>query len=64
MLIIKVEAGNIERALKLFKRKVNKTKQTHKLRNEKQYTKPSAKKRFKNQKAKYIQRLNDSDQES
>ena len=64
MLIIKVENGNIERALKSFKRKVNKTKQTKKLRDDKQYTKPSAENRLKNQKAKYIQKLKDSNQES
>ena len=55
MLIIKVDKNNIEKALKTFKYKVNKTKQTKNLRDNREYTKPSAKKRVKMQKAKYIQ---------
>ena len=55
MLIIKVEKGNIEKALKSFKYKVNKTGQTKALREGKDYTKPSAAKRAKIQKAKYVE---------
>jgi|SaaInl59LU_5_DNA_1037362.scaffolds.fasta_scaffold02569_6 ribosomal protein S21 len=55
MLIIKVEKGNIEKALKSFKYKVNKTGQTKALREGKDYTKPSAAKRVKLQKAKYVE---------
>ena len=55
MLIIKIEKGNIEKALKSFKYKVNKTGQTKALREGKDYTKPSAAKRVKLQKAKYVE---------
>lgn len=55
MLIIKVDNNNIEKALKTFKYKVNKTKQTKTLRDQREYTKPSVHKRKKMQKAKYIQ---------
>tara|TARA_R110002033_G_scaffold39748_4_gene79715 strand:+ start:1137 stop:1325 length:189 start_codon:yes stop_codon:yes gene_type:complete len=55
MLIIKVEKGNIEKALKSFKYKVNRTGQTKALREGKDYTKPSAAKRVKLQKAKYVE---------
>lgn len=60
MLIIKIDKGNIEKALKQYKRKVIKTKQLQKLRDGKEYTKPSTKKRKQLSKAKYIQtRLED-----
>ena len=55
MLIIKVDNGNIEKALKTFKYKVNKTKQTKALRDQREFTKPSVLKRKNMQKAKYIQ---------
>jgi small subunit ribosomal protein S21 len=55
MLIIKVEKGNIEKALKSFKYKVNRTGQTKALREGKDYTKPSVEKRTKMQKAKYVE---------
>jgi len=55
MLIIPVDKGNIEKALKAFKYKVNKTKQTKKLRDLKEFKKPSLVKRKQLQKAKYIQ---------
>lgn len=57
MLIINVDKGNIEKALKTFKYKFNKTKQSKLLRDRREYTKPSALKRVKLQKAKYIQNL-------
>ena len=50
MLIIKVDKGNIEKALKQYKRKTIKTKQMKKLRENQNYTKPSASNRLKNQK--------------
>ena len=53
MLIIPVQKGNIEQALKAFRYKVNKTKQTKKLRELQQFKKPSLIKREQLQKAKY-----------
>lgn len=62
MLIIKIEKGNIEKALKSYKYKVNKTGQTKALREGRDYTKPSAAKRAKIQKAKYVeQKFNNQD---
>lgn len=62
MLIIKIEKGNIEKALKSYKYKVNKTGQTKALREGRDYTKPSAAKRAKIQKAKYVeQKFNTQD---
>lgn len=63
MLIIKVENNNIEKALKIFKNKVRKTGQTQKLREKKEFEKPSIANRKSLQKAKYIQSLKDLDQE-
>jgi ribosomal protein S21 len=45
-----------------YKYKVNKTKQTKALRDNREYTKPSAAKRRQNQKAQYIQKKNDAEQ--
>mgnify|MGYP005627971117 FL=1 len=58
MLIIEVDRGNIEKALKQYKRKVRNTKQINHLRDQQDFTKPSAKKRLKMQKAKYLQSKN------
>ena len=56
MLIIKLDKKtNIEKALKQLKSKVIRTKQLRALRDRKQFTKPSQKKRLQKQKAKYIQ---------
>ena len=55
MLIIKVEKGNIEAALKKLKRKTINTKQNKELRERKEYVKPSVAKRKMNLKAKYKQ---------
>ena len=57
MLIIKVEKGNIEKALRQYKRKTIKTKQMKKLRDNQDYTKPSALNRLKIQKAVYLQNI-------
>jgi len=58
MLIIPVKDGeNIDRALKRFKRKFDRTKTMKQLRNRKHFTKPSVSKRAEIQKAQYVQRL-------
>jgi len=46
MLLIEIKNGNIEGALKLYKRKVQSTKQIEGLRERQSYTKPSVKKRL------------------
>ncbi len=62
MLIIPIKDGeNIDRALKRFKRKFDKTGAMRQLRNRKQFVKPSVKNRQKIQKAQYIQHLRDSE---
>ncbi len=62
MLIIPVKEGeNIDRALKRFKRKFDKTGGMMQLRKRKQFTKPSVKNREKIQKAQYIQGLRDKE---
>jgi small subunit ribosomal protein S21 len=58
VLIIPVKDGeNIDRALKRFKRKFDKTKTMKQLRDRKNFTKPSVKRRAIVQKAQYIQGL-------
>ena len=58
MLIIPVKDGeNIDRALKRFKRKFDRTKTMKQLRSRKQFTKPSVSNREQNQKAQYVQRM-------
>lgn len=62
MLIIPIKDGeNIDRALKRFKRKFDKTGAMRQLRNRKQFTKPSVKNRQKMLKAQYIQTLRDTE---
>lgn len=56
MLIIKVEKGNIEKALKTYKSKVIKTRQMTELNNRKTFVKPSVKKRAEHDKAVYVQK--------
>ena len=51
MLIIKVQKGNINRALKQFKRKFRDTQVLKELRERKNYTKPSTKRRKQKEKA-------------
>ena len=56
MLIIPVKDGeNIDRALKRFKRKFDRTGTMRQLRKRQQFTKPSVKRRAEIQKAQYIQ---------
>jgi len=62
MLIIPVKDGeNIDRALKRFKRKFDRTKTMRNLRERKQFTKPSVSRRREIQKAAYIQGLRDQE---
>jgi small subunit ribosomal protein S21 len=57
MIIIKVKnASSIEQALKQYKFKVYKTKQTEKLRERQEFTKKSVKKRSQVNKAIYLQK--------
>jgi|GEM_PF-875670 small subunit ribosomal protein S21 len=57
MLIIEVKNGNIEQALKQYKRKVIKTKQIKNLQDRQQFTKKSVEKRDEFRKASYVQSL-------
>lgn len=58
MIIIPVKEGeNIDRALKKFKRKFEKTGVIKELRERQKYTKPSVKKREQKLKAIYVQHL-------
>jgi small subunit ribosomal protein S21 len=60
MLIIPIKDGeSIDRALKRFKRKFDKTGAMRQLRSRKEFIKPSVKYRQKVQKAQYIQKLSD-----
>jgi small subunit ribosomal protein S21 len=53
MLIIKVQNGKLEPALKQYKRKLRNTKLVKRLRDGQAFVKPSEKKRLNLQKAKY-----------
>jgi small subunit ribosomal protein S21 len=58
MLIIPIKEGeNIDRALKRFKRKFDRTKTMRQLRERQHFTKPSVSNRKQNIKAQYIQKL-------
>ncbi|PIE49335.1 MAG: 30S ribosomal protein S21 [Flavobacteriales bacterium] len=58
MLIIPVKDGeNIDRALKRFKRKFDRTKKMKELRDRKHFTKPSVERRAQIKKAEYIQSI-------
>jgi len=57
MIIVEIKNNEtLERALKIYKSKVIKTKQTQKLQERKEFTKPSVVKRTKLLKAIYIQK--------
>lgn len=63
MLIIPIKEGeNIDRALKRFKRKFDKTGTMRQLRSRQQFNKPSVRKRAQMQKAQYIQGLRDAEE--
>ncbi|HOY31791.1 MAG TPA: 30S ribosomal protein S21 [Bacteroidales bacterium] len=60
MIIIPVKEGeNIDKALKKYKRKFEKTGVVKELRERQKFTKPSVKRREEVLKAAYIQKLND-----
>ncbi len=62
MLVIPVKEGeNIDRALKRFKRKFDRTGKMRELRRRQQFTKPSVERRQQVLKARYIQRLRDEE---
>jgi small subunit ribosomal protein S21 len=64
MLIIPVKEGeSIERSLKKFKRKFEKTGTMRQLRNRKQYVKPSVTRRKEIKKAAYVQKLREAEGE-
>jgi len=63
MIIVPVKDGeNIERALKKFKRKFEKTGVVKELRARQQFDKPSVKKRLKMERAVYVQHLRDAEE--
>ncbi|MBT8234807.1 MAG: 30S ribosomal protein S21 [Bacteroidia bacterium] len=63
MLIIPVKEGeNIDRALKRFKRKFDRTGTMRQLRKRQQFTKPSVSRRQEIMKAQYIQTLRDKEE--
>ncbi len=63
MLIIPIKDGeNIDRALKRFKRKFDKTGTMRQLRSRQTFTKPSVSRRAQVQKASYIQNLRDQEE--
>ena len=62
MLIIPIKDGeNIDRALKRFKRKFEKTGTKRSLQTRKEFVKPSIKRRAVIQKAQHVQRLRDQE---
>jgi small subunit ribosomal protein S21 len=64
MLIIPVKDGeNIDRALKRYKRKFDRTKTMKNLRNRKQFDKPSVTNRAQKIKAQYVQRLRTAEEQ-
>jgi len=63
MLIIKVDKGNIEKALKMYKSKVIKTRQMSELNDRKTFSKPSVKRRDELSKAKYVQKTFKTDKD-
>lgn len=61
MLIIPIKDGeNIDRALKRYKRKFDKTGTVRQLRSRQAFTKPSVSRRAEIQKAQYIQNMRDT----
>lgn len=63
MIIVPIKEGeNIERALKKFKRKFEKTGTMREVRSRQAFTKPSVKRREEVKKAAYIQKLQEEDE--
>jgi len=63
MLIVKVRNGNIEKALKEFKRKFKDAHIMEELRDRMEYKKNSVKKREKRKHAEYVQRMKNNNDE-
>ena len=64
MIVVPVKEGeNIERALKKFKRKYEKTGVIKELRSRQQFDKPAVKKRLKMERAIYVQQLRRAEEE-
>ncbi|MBR3977795.1 MAG: 30S ribosomal protein S21 [Bacteroidaceae bacterium] len=64
MIVVPVKEGeNIDRALKKFKRKFEKTGVIKELRARQQFDKPSVLKRLKMEHAVYVQKLRDSEED-
>ena len=62
MIIVPIKEGeNIERALKKFKRKFEKTGVLRELRSRQAFIKPSIRKREQLKKAKYVQKMQESE---
>lgn len=62
MLIVSIKEGeNIDRALKRYKRKFDRTGRKRALQSRKQYNKPSVARRAQVQKAQYVQKLKDAE---
>ncbi len=62
MLIVPIKDGeNIERALKRYKRKFDRTGARRALQSRKHYNKPSVARRAQLQKAQYVQKLRDAE---
>ncbi len=63
MIIVPVKEGeNIDRALKKFKRKFEKTGVVRELRNRQAYVKPSVRRREEVKRAKYVQKLQEGEE--
>ena len=56
MLIVQVEKGNVEKALKIYKSKVIKTRQSSELNSRREFVKKSVKRRQQIMKAKYVEK--------
>jgi len=56
MLVVEVKNGNVEKAIRKLRKKVIQTKQLKNLKERKEYTKKSVKRRNEIQKASYIQK--------
>ena len=64
MIIVPIKEGeNIEKALKKFKRKFERTGAVRELRSRREFVKPSMKKRIQMQKAVYVQHLQLQDEQ-
>ena len=62
MLIVEVVGGKIDKAIKLLRRKVNKTKLKKILRDKRYFNKKSQEKRLLNQKAVYLQKKSNEEE--